>query len=98
MALTFCDQGLNTYQALAAAGITPSRSRTYTRAEIEDALTSVTGSEVVLGCQRGKLTEAWYSFNVKGSLQAGEFVPTSPVGKSGRGSCPARGIKYVPKN
>ncbi|KAF8860436.1 ribonuclease T2 [Acephala macrosclerotiorum] len=90
-------KGLDTYAALASAGIEPSHSKTYTYSEIEDALTSVTGSAVVLGCNRGKLNQAWYSFHVRGSLQTGSFVPSTPVGKGMRGNCPRRGIKYLPK-
>ncbi|CAD6505338.1 BgTH12-00829 [Blumeria graminis f. sp. triticale] len=88
---------LDTYQALAAAGITPSFVQTYTAAEIEKALTEVTGSSVVLGCWHGQLSQAWYSFNVKGSLQTGQFVPSRTVGKYWRGNCPVAGIKYLPK-
>jgi len=90
-------KSLNTYKALEAAGILPTTSKTYTSAEIQAALTAITGSEVVLGCFRGQLNQAWYSFNVKGSLQSGEFVPTAPAGKGGRGTCPEVGIKYLPK-
>ncbi|KUJ19334.1 ribonuclease T2 [Mollisia scopiformis] len=90
-------KGLDTYKALEAAGIEPSYRKKYTYAEIEDALTSVTGSAVVLGCSRGGvLDQAWYSFHVKGNLQGGEFVATPPAGKGGRGSCPERGIRYLP--
>lgn len=91
-------QTLDSYKALAAAGITPSSSKTYTSAEIQAALTKVTGYEVVLGCSSGKLNQAWYSYNVKGSVQTGEFVATAPAGKSGRGTCPSTGIKYLPKS
>lgn len=91
-------QGLDTYTALANAGITPSTSTTYTSDQIQTALSAITGSDVVLGCSRGKLNQAWYSFNVKGSLQTGEFVATAPAGKGGRGTCPSSGIKYLPKN
>lgn len=80
-------KGLDTYKALEAAGITPSTSKTYTSAEIQEALTKVTGSAVVLGCSSGKLNQAWYSFNVRGSLQTGSFVATAPAGKGGRGTC-----------
>lgn len=91
-------QGLDTYAALSKAGIVPSTSATYTLAQIEDALTSITGFEAVVGCRSGRLNQAWYSFNVKGSLQTGQFVPVPPVGKSGRSSCPQSGIKYLPKS
>jgi ribonuclease T2 len=89
---------LDTYKALAAAGIVPSTEKTYSSEEIQEALSAVTGSEVVLGCQRGSLNQAWYSFNVQGSLQTGSFVPTSPAGKGGRGTCPRNGIRYLPKS
>lgn len=88
---------LDTYKALEKAGIVPSYSATYTEDQIQAALTAVTGSEVVLGCSNGRLNQAWYSFNVKGSLQLGEFVATAPAGKGGRGTCPRKGIKYLPK-
>ncbi|KAM3081138.1 Ribonuclease T2 precursor (RNase T2) [Clarireedia jacksonii] len=88
---------LDTYKALASAGIVPSYTARYTEEQIQDALREVTGSEVVLGCSYGRLNQAWYSFNMKGSLQLGEFVATEPAGKGGRGSCPKRGIKYLPK-
>jgi ribonuclease T2 len=35
---------------------------------------------------------------VKGSLQTGTFVPAAPAGKGGRGTCPSRGIRYLPKH
>jgi ribonuclease T2 len=51
-------QGLDTYKALAAAGIYPSTEQTYTSDDIQAALTAVTGSAVVLGCRGGRLDEA----------------------------------------
>ncbi len=91
-------QGLDTYAALKSAGIVPSTTATYALCDIETALREVTGFDVVVGCSRGRLNQAWYSFNVKGSLQTGEFVPVPPVGKSVRRTCPTAGIKYLPKN
>lgn len=89
---------LDSYAALEKAGIVPSSSATYTSAEIQEALTAVTGYPVVLGCSGGKLNQVWYSYNVRGSVQTGDFVPTEPAGKSGRGTCPSRGIRYLPKD
>ena len=89
---------MDTYTALSKAGIVPSSTTTYTEADIQSALSAITGSEVVLGCTDGTLNQAWYSFNVKGSVQTGTFVPTSPAGKSGRGTCPSEGISYLPKD
>lgn len=74
----------------------PVTGKTYTKAQLQAALTKVTGMEVVLGCYRGELNQAWYYYNVKGSLQTGDFVPTPPAG-SGKGSCPQTGIRYLPK-
>ncbi|KAK6595768.1 ribonuclease t2 [Botrytis cinerea] len=88
---------LDTYKALEKAGIVPSYSATYTEDQIQTALTAVTGSEVVLGCSSGRLNQAWYSFNVKGSLQLGEFVATDPAGKGGRGTCPKRVLNTCPR-
>lgn len=88
---------LDTYTALANAGITPSTEVTYTNRQIQDALTQVTGSAVILGCRKGALNQAWYSYNVRGSLQAGTFVPTDPAGSGGKGTCPRSGIRYLPK-
>jgi len=89
-------KGLDTYKALADAGITPSYDRTYDADEIQAALSSISGGAVILGCRRGALNQAWYSFNVKGSVQNGRFVGVEPAG-SGHGSCPRRGIRYLPK-
>jgi len=88
---------LDTYTALASSGIVPSTSTTYRREEIEAALKKVTGMDVLVRCRGNRLNEVWYSFNVKGSLQEGEFVPSEPVGKVGRGGCPVGGVRYLPK-
>lgn len=73
----------------------PSKWKTYGLGAIEKALQEVTGREVVVGCRGNMLNQAWYSFNVRGSLQGGEFVPVDLVGKGLR--CPLRGIRYLPK-
>ena len=88
---------LDTFQALADAGIHPSTTRRYTKREISEALLNVTGATPVLGCQRGALNEVWYTFNVRGNLQSGAFVATEPAG-TGKGSCPERNIRWWPKD
>lgn len=88
---------LDTYTALANAGITPSAEVTYTNQQIQNALSQVTGSAVVLGCTKGVLNQAWYTYNVRGSLQTGVFVATDPAGSGARGTCPGSGIRYLPK-
>ena len=90
-------KSLPSYEWLAAAGITPSTSKTYTTAQIQAALSAKRpGVSVTLGCKSGVFNEIWYHYDVRGSLQSGEFVPADPDGT--KSSCPATGIKYVPKN
>ncbi|KAI9806219.1 MAG: hypothetical protein M1825_006334 [Sarcosagium campestre] len=87
---------LDTYKALAAAGITPSSSATYTTAAIQTALAKISGGHAVtLRCRSGALNEVWYYFNVRGNVQSGEFVTTDPDGS--KSTCPDTGIKYLPK-
>jgi ribonuclease T2 len=47
-------------------------------------------------CSGGALDEIWYHYNVLGSVQNGEFVPTSPDGSKSDCSTTV-GIKYLPK-
>ena len=91
--------GLDTYGALAAAGIEPSRSERYPLADVLAALEASTGGKVVLRCTgRGDvLHEAWYVYFVQGSLQSGEFVPATKLGREGSaGNCKAW-VRYLPK-
>ncbi|KAI9777494.1 MAG: ribonuclease T2-like [Peltula sp. TS41687] len=95
-------RSLNTYQArhcsiitLAARNIIPSRTKTYTSAQIQAALSRSTGHKVTIGCRSGELNEVWYHFNVRGSVQTGDFVATDPDGS--KSTCPTKGIKYLPK-
>ncbi|KMQ46582.1 putative ribonuclease T2 [Trichophyton rubrum] len=39
---------------------------------------------------------AWYFYNVRGSAQTGEYIPTLPGGTPS--TCPETGIRYLPKN
>jgi ribonuclease T2 len=89
-------QTLDTYGVLSDAGITPSNSKTYTSAEIQDAIKASFGYEVTLECSDDTLDAMEYTFYVTGSLQTGTFVPASPVGQSG--TCPSSGIKYPVKS
>ncbi|EHL02874.1 putative Ribonuclease T2-like protein [Glarea lozoyensis 74030] len=88
-------QGLDSYKFLAAAGILPSTTVTYTSAQIQSALTAAHGFPVTIGCSGGALDEIWYHFDVRGSVQTGEFVATSPDGS--KSSCADTGVKYLPK-
>ncbi|KAI9679747.1 MAG: ribonuclease T2-like [Caeruleum heppii] len=87
---------LNTYQILAASGILPSTTKTYTSAEIQAAIAKTRGGrEVTIGCSSGALREVWYHYNVQGSVQTGNFIAADPDGT--KSTCPATGIKYIPK-
>lgn len=88
---------LPSYTWLAAAGIVPSTSATYTTAQIQAALKkNRPGVDVTLGCKSSELNEIWYHYDVRGSLQTGTFVPAAPDGT--KSTCPATGIKYLPKS
>lgn len=81
---------LPTYDWLSAAGITPSSTQTYTLSAIQAALTKNHGASVYLGCSSSELSEVWYFFNVKGSVQTGTFIPVATLTTS---DCPSTGIK-----
>ncbi|KAK3062586.1 hypothetical protein LTS18_003753, partial [Coniosporium uncinatum] len=53
------------------------------------------GYDVIIQCRSGALDEIWYSYNVRGSIQTGQFVASNPDGT--KGNCPTSGIKYLPK-
>ncbi|KAI0516829.1 ribonuclease t2 [Xylaria bambusicola] len=88
-------KSLPTYDWLAAAGIVPSSTATYTLAAIQAALTAHHGQEVVIRCSGSSLNELWYHYRVRGSIQSGDFAPVVPVGSGS--TCPKTGIKYLPK-
>jgi ribonuclease T2 len=90
-------QSLDTYRALAQAGIEPDSSKTYALVDVQAALESFSGSRVILKCSRyGALHEAWYVYFVKGSLQSGELVPARDSFKGDQGNCPSH-VRYLPK-
>ncbi|KEY73098.1 hypothetical protein S7711_10106 [Stachybotrys chartarum IBT 7711] len=87
---------LPSYAWLAEAGIVPSPSATYTRDQIQAVLSARHGHDVIINCnRRGELTELWYHYNIRGSVQTGEYIPVPPVGSPS--TCPATGIRYLPK-
>jgi ribonuclease T2 len=86
---------LPTYQILADAGVVPSSSRTWMEEEIQAPLKKMHGTAVTLGCKGKVLTEVWYHFSVRGSVQTGEFIAVAPDGA--KSSCPGTGIRYLPK-
>lgn len=89
-------KALPTYGSLADAGIIPVAGKTYTAAEIQAPLQAMHGASVTLRCKNGALNEVWYHFDVRGSVQTGQFVATEPTGITSR--CPHRGIRYLPKH
>jgi ribonuclease T2 len=87
---------LPSYDWLSAAGIVPSTTKTYTFAAIQSAIQAKRpGVEVTLGCKSGVFNEIWYHYDVRGSVQTGQFVPSDPDGT--KSTCPTTGIKYLPK-
>ncbi|KAH7342565.1 ribonuclease-like protein T2 [Rhexocercosporidium sp. MPI-PUGE-AT-0058] len=86
---------LDSYTFLKNANIVPSTTATYTSAAIQAALKAGFGYPVTIQCSSGALNEIWYSYDVRGSVQTGEFIAAAPVGQTG--SCPSTGIKYLPK-
>jgi ribonuclease T2 len=87
---------LPTYMTLAAAGVLPVTDTTYTAAQIQTPLQAMHGAPVTLQCHNGALNEVWYHFDVRGSVQTGQFVAAEPTGV--KSNCPATGIKYLPKS
>ncbi|KAH8807834.1 ribonuclease Trv [Xylogone sp. PMI_703] len=86
---------LDSYTFLKNAGIVPSNTVTYTFDQIQSALTAAHGFPVTISCSGGALNEIWYHFDVRGSVQTGEFVATVPDGS--KSNCADTGIKYIPK-
>ena len=87
---------LTLQQFLAAANILPSYTESYAAADIIATLRrGHKGMTPIIQCRYGALDEIWYYFDVRGSVQTGEFVPQNPVAASSR--CPSSGIRYLPK-
>ncbi|GAA5995433.1 hypothetical protein JCM5350_005972 [Sporobolomyces pararoseus] len=87
---------LPTYNWLAAAGIVPSTTKTYTLAQLQAVAKANFGYEAVFNCQNGALNEVWYGYYAQGPINGGKLSPTSPIGSGS--TCPSTGIKYLPKS
>ncbi|KNG82195.1 ribonuclease T2, partial [Aspergillus nomiae NRRL 13137] len=88
-------KGLDSYKALAKAGIVPHASKTYKRSEIESALAAIhDGKKPYIGCKDGALNEIWYFYNTKGNAITGEYQPIDTLTST---KCSSSGIKYLPK-
>jgi ribonuclease T2 len=89
-------KSLPSYTWLSDAGIVPSTSTTYSLSAIQNALANkFDGHAPYVGCRSGQLDELWYFYNIRGSLQTGDFVATDSLTRS---NCPSTGIKYLPKS
>ncbi|GJN91945.1 hypothetical protein Rhopal_004973-T1 [Rhodotorula paludigena] len=88
---------LPTYDWLAAEGIVPSLTDTYTLAQLQAAAQKKFGHKIFWGCTNsGELDEAWYYYTVKGPIAGGQFIPVEVVGRET--SCSnTDAIKYIPK-
>lgn len=88
-------KSLNTFEFLKAEGIVPSTEATYTKKQIDDALTKHFGQQVYFKCNKYKgLQEVWYYHYIKGSLRGQDFKPIDTLTSS---NCPSEGIKFFPK-
>ncbi|PHH59500.1 hypothetical protein CDD81_3140 [Ophiocordyceps australis] len=85
---------LPTYTWLYDAGVMPLSDESYSRARMLAALKEKHGAPVTLRCKANALTEVWYHYNLRGSLQDGQLVPAAPAGL--RGNCPPT-LRYLPK-
>lgn len=88
---------LPTYKFLEQAGITPSTSKSYTKAQIALALNSnFGGKQVYFKCDSNHaLQEVWYFHHLQGSLLGQGFEPMDALSSS---NCPNSGIKFMPKS
>ncbi|GME71196.1 unnamed protein product [Ambrosiozyma monospora] len=72
--------GLPTYKWLAAKGIVPSETATYTKQQILDAISENFGHTAYISCdKKNGLQEVWYFHHLKGNALTGEYVPMDPL-------------------
>ncbi|OCB87906.1 ribonuclease T2 [Sanghuangporus baumii] len=83
-----------TFDMLAAAGIVPSNSTTYTLSQIQTAIKIQTGATPFVGCGGNGtvLNEMWYFAHVLGTEQYGHFKPVESTTDS---TCKNSGIRYL---
>ncbi|GAA5914082.1 hypothetical protein JCM6882_001843 [Rhodosporidiobolus microsporus] len=90
------DKKLPTYEWLEAAGIVPSETATYTLEQLQAVAKKNHGYEAIWGCNnKNELDEVWYQYIARGPIAGGKLIPAVPAGSPS--SCPATGIKYLPK-
>ncbi|KAF9055930.1 ribonuclease T2 [Panaeolus papilionaceus] len=85
---------LPTYDWLAAAGILPTTTQTFTLSQLTSALRASAGVIPALDCTSGSVNQISWYFNLRGSIIDGNFML---IDAPKAGSCPSTGIKYVPK-
>ncbi|GAA5974394.1 hypothetical protein JCM11641_005257 [Rhodosporidiobolus odoratus] len=78
-------KSLPTYDWLAASGIVPSNTETYTLSQLQTVAKQHHGYEIYWGCSGSELSEAWWHFVAKGPIKGGKIIPAEMVGES---SCP----------
>ncbi|KAM6498661.1 ribonuclease T2 [Amanita muscaria] len=84
------------YNSLAAAGITPSTSATYSLSTLQSALKTAFGQVTpAFYCSSGSLNQVYVYFHLQGSVIDGAF---DPIDAPFAGSCSSSGIKYPPKS
>lgn len=88
-------KSLPTFEFLQQEGIVPDPEKTYTKAQIDNALTKHFGEKVYFKCNKYHgLQEVWYYHHLKGSLLQENFKPIEPLHTS---NCPEYGIRFFPK-
>ncbi|KAI9726449.1 MAG: ribonuclease T2-like [Chrysothrix sp. TS-e1954] len=85
---------LDTYSFLSDAGIVPSSTKNYTLKAVQAALKKPRGVEATVECEDGAIDEVYYAFDIKGSVQTGQFEPAKPIGETT--NC-GEMVAYLPK-
>lgn len=93
---------LDSFKFLEDQGIVPSYERSYTKKELEDALSAgFGGKRVFIDCdpKTNTLKEVWYFNHVRGPLSRRQFVPigVDELLKQPESKCPKSGIWYYPR-
>ncbi|SCU89462.1 LAFA_0E18228g1_1 [Lachancea sp. 'fantastica'] len=90
-------KSLDTFKALEKHGIVPSTTKSYTRDQISQALSSTfQDKKVFFKCDRSRgLNEIWYYHLLKGSLLSEDFRAIDALGATS--NCPPDGIMFYPK-
>jgi ribonuclease T2 len=85
---------LTTYDWLAGAGILPDASKIWTYDQLSTVIKAKYGFAPGIDCSSGEIFQISYYYRLIGSVIDGIWIPKDAPSK---GSCPATGIKYLPK-